>query len=390
MLNDQALLRMAKSMESLNQTILSLKKRITDGIQTLDDIYNSMYEFNVSGKQEEVYDIDSRQKDLIDAYNRLIFEAKYANELIINSKQQLDDIVDRCTGGQDLNKISSTSDDIGDINEKCIVEQIKIIFNKINSLGKANGRLSYFKSLPVVDKNAVIQTNVNQEQETPGQDLPAEIKNENVLAYIASSSSSSGQILCSGRFAQLLAFKFNIKRQNIKLFISGGTLKSSGSIGCSGKSSSVKVTYKFENDDGNYISNSNIPQNGMLFVCIQGKLAGKVSQSIVAKINALTNVPIFILLDIGDKTASTKFIDGITTSNPCLIWNSPHATLTSKPLSGAGGYLMNLLQQIVTPSSTQYEKASYQVMFDLMLSKYDKMTKTNLNNFNEALPIFTK
>lgn len=390
MLNDQALLRMAKSMESLNQTILSLKKRITDGIQTLDDIYNSMYEFNVSGKQEEVYDIDSRQKDLIDAYNKLIFEAKYANELIINSKQQIDDIVDRCTGGQDLDKISSTSDDIGDINEKCIVEQIKIIFNKINSLGKANGRLSYFKSLPVVDKNAIIQTNVNQEQETPGQDLPAEIKNENVLAYIASSSSSSGQILCSGRFAQLLAFKFNIKRQNIKLFISGGNLKSSGSIGCSEKSSHVKVTYKFENDDGNYISNSNIPQNGMLFVCIQGKLAGKVSQSIVAKINALTNVPIFILLDIGDKTASTKFIDGITTSNPCLIWNSPHATLTSKPLSGAGGYLMNLLQQIVTPSSTQYEKASYQVMFDLMLSKYDKMTKTNLNNFNEALPIFTR
>lgn len=381
MIDDQTLLRMAKSMDSLNQTILSMNARLQDGIGSLDEIYDTMYQFNIADKQQTIQDLDAKQNELIVECDNLRFSGRSADDIINDTESRLDGIINSFTGGLQLDKISTTSDDIGELNNKCIVEQIKIIFNKLNSIGMEMGKSSQLKSLP----NA--QTSGGGTQ-GGGEDTPQDEQyNENVLAYIASSK-SGGQTMCVGRFAQFLMTKFKIKNQNIKFFIKG---KSSGTLTCSA-ATNIKVSYKFTNDSGigNKIVDANVPLNGMVFLCVQGITTQKPDiNDLISKINALTNIPIFILLDIGHTPTANYFIDNIKTSNPCLIWSSPNSLLSSKTFTGAGGYLMNLLQQIVTPSSTQYEKASYQVMFDLMLSKYDKMTKTNLNNFNESLPIFT-
>ena len=375
MINDQALMRMSKSMDSLNSIVVSFSERITEWTQKLNELHKQIVDLNIDEKHEYLNDISIRQDNLVNKYNDWIRE-------VIQAIQVVDDVKSLLTNGRNLSDINPTSDDISNLKEYCIIEKIKILYNKLNAIANEvdPSRIDYFKELPVVDDSGQMG---NGSHGNPGQDIPF---NENILACIVSTE-YEGNIMCAGRFAQMLFSKFGVKQDNVKFSILS---MEPGQHVIASEYNQVQVSYALSNDYvGDSISNEHVPQNGMAFICVQGVKSHIKINEIIEKINNLENVPIFLLLD--GPIESEEKLNQITTSNPCLIWHSKHSVVSDQNMHYAnGGYLMNLMMSLL--SYTPPEKCSritYQSMFDGIQVKYNGIQKQNLNNFNEALPIFT-
>lgn len=380
MIDDQTLMKMSKSMDSLNSIVLSFSERIKQWSQKLNEFNNKVRDFNMDERKDYLNEISIKQDNLVVKYNNWLIEISKAAQIIDDVKQLL-------TNGLKPSEINSTSDDISNMEGCCILEKIQIIYNRLNSMAKEIGdnRIDQFKSLPNMSDFVDINngTAISPDNGT----IKPFVYNENIMAYIASVS-ANGYVICASRLAQILIFKFRIKPQNVKFFIRG---VKKGSHKFSSIYDKVKISCSLSTDGGagDSISTQYIPQNGIVFVYIQGIKDNKVIDKIIKKINELENVSVFLIFDGVDKKEN---INSITTKNPCLIWNSPYTSMTlkKKPYQD-GGYLMNLMISMLSSTSSieQCANITYQSMFDSLHFKRNNIQKYNLNNFNEALPIFT-
>ena len=379
MIDDQTLIRMSKSMNSLNSIMDSFRERIKQWSQKLNELNKQSRDFNVGESKDYLNEISIRQDNLVVKYNNWLIEIAKAAQIIDDVKQLL-------TNGLIPSEIDSTSDDISNMEGRCILEKIQIIYNRLNSMAKEIGdnRIDQFKSLPNMSDFVDIN---NGTAISPNGATKPFVYNENIMAYIASVK-NDGDVICASRLTQILIFRFRIKPQNVKLFIRG---VKKGSHKFSSIYYKVKISCSLSTDGGagDSISTKYIPQNGIVFVYIQGIKDNKVIDKIIKKINELEKVSVFLIFDGVDKKEK---INSITTKNPCLIWNSPYTSMTlkKKPYQD-GGYLMNLMISLLSSISSieQCENVTYQSMFDKLHFKLNGIQKYNLNNFNEALPIFT-
>ena len=120
MIDDQTLMKMSKSMDSLNSIVLSFSERIKQWSQKLNELNKQSRDFNVDERKNYLNEVSIRQDNLVGKYNNWLIEIAKAAQIIDDVKQLL-------TNGLIPSEIDSTSDDISNMEGCCILEKIQII-----------------------------------------------------------------------------------------------------------------------------------------------------------------------------------------------------------------------------------------------------------------------